>query len=73
MTADPDRAAAQEDPKPVPPREPEQWECCQSGCDPCVYDCYWDAYARYEDALAEWERRHAGGTEDASALGSMGC
>lgn len=47
------------EPRPLPPREPESWECCQSGCDPCVYDHYWQALARYEQALAEWERRNA--------------
>ena len=48
-----------EDPKPQPPREPESWECCQSGCDPCVFDRYWDALERYEQALAQWESRRA--------------
>jgi hypothetical protein len=46
------------DPKPVPPREPEPHECCQSGCDPCVYDRYWEALDRYENALREWLLRH---------------
>jgi hypothetical protein len=41
--------------KPQPPREPEAWECCQSGCDPCVFDRYWEAVDRYEQALAAWE------------------
>ena len=45
------------DPAPVMPREPEDGECCQSGCDPCVYDRYWDALNRYEQALAEWKNR----------------
>jgi hypothetical protein len=43
--------------KPEPPREPEAWECCQNGCDPCVYDRYWEALARYEQALQVWEAR----------------
>jgi hypothetical protein len=46
-------------PKPQPPREPEAWECCQSGCDPCVYDRYWEAVDRYEQALAAWEVANA--------------
>lgn len=29
------------------PTPPEEWECCESGCFPCV----WDAY---HDALREW-------------------
>ncbi len=37
--------------EPEPPRQPEPWECCQSGCDPCVYDRYWEDLARYERAL----------------------
>ena len=49
------------DPRPAAPRAPEPWECCQQGCDPCVYDRYWDALARYETALAEWERRNKPG------------
>lgn len=45
------------EPRPQPPREPEAWECCQNGCDPCVFDRYWEALARYEQALALWEQR----------------
>ena len=45
------------DPRPQPPREPEAGECCQSGCDPCVFDLYWQACKRYEQALTEWEAR----------------
>ena len=46
------------DPKPEPPREPEPGECCQSGCEPCVYDRYWEALERYEQSLREWLLRH---------------
>jgi hypothetical protein len=46
------------DPRPVAPPEPEPWECCQSGCDPCVYDRYWEALERYERALTAWNSRH---------------
>lgn len=46
------------DPKPVPPDEGDYSGCCDSGCTPCVYDLYWEALARYEKALAEWEARH---------------
>jgi len=45
------------DPRPEPPREPGPDECCQSGCDPCVFDLYWQAYERYEQALTLWEAR----------------
>jgi hypothetical protein len=46
-----------EDPQPQPPRAPDEWECCRSGCEPCVYDRYWEAMDRYERALDEWESR----------------
>ena len=42
--------------RPVPPRAPEPGECCQSGCERCVYDLYWDALTRYEEKLVAWER-----------------
>jgi hypothetical protein len=60
--AEPPRATAP-DPKPEPPREPEPGECCQSGCDPCVFDRYWDALDRYERALREWTLRQSGGKD----------
>ncbi len=44
--------------EPEPPRQPEPWECCQSGCDPCVYDRYWEDLARYERALEAWRTGH---------------
>jgi hypothetical protein len=49
--------AAEPDPKPEQPRAPEPWECCQSGCEPCVYDRYWEALTNYEAALRIWESR----------------
>ncbi len=45
---------------PVPPTEPEPWECCGGGCEPCVYDRYWEALTRYEEALKAWEARDKG-------------
>jgi len=50
------------DPRPEPPREPEVGECCQSGCEPCVFDRYWEAMERYERALHEWNLRRSRGT-----------
>jgi len=35
---------------PAPPVEPEDYECCHRGCDPCIFDYY-------ERALARWETR----------------
>ena len=53
-------AAAQAEPRPLPPPEPASGECCHGGCDPCVYDLYYEALDRYERALAAWEARRAG-------------
>ena len=55
----PGSAESAADPRPQPPRAPEQWECCHSGCDPCVYDLYWSALEAYEQALRAWELRQA--------------
>lgn len=49
------------DPRPEPPRPPEAGECCQSGCDPCVFDRYWETLERYECALHEWNLRQSRG------------
>lgn len=46
------------DNKPEPPAMPDASTCCGSGCDPCIYDIYWDKYARYEEALARWQTLH---------------
>jgi len=46
------------DPKPTPPIEPTPEECCGGGCDPCVYDRYYDALRRYREALQLWALRH---------------
>ena len=43
------------DSKPVPPNPDDYGGCCDSGCTPCVYDLYWEAHARYQIALAEWQ------------------
>jgi hypothetical protein len=53
--SNPDTVA--DDPEPQPPREPEQWECCRSGCQPCIYDLYWEALERYKIALEAWRER----------------
>lgn len=41
--------------RPQPPVAPDLDDCCRSGCNPCVFDLYDDALARYEKALAIWE------------------
>ncbi len=48
---------ADSDSKPEKPLAPEPWECCQSGCEPCIYDRYWEALTDYEAALRIWESR----------------
>ncbi|WP_109479560.1 oxidoreductase-like domain-containing protein [Paraburkholderia sp. C35] len=47
------------DPRPIAPTPPEPGDCCQSGCDPCVFDMYTDELTRYREELAAWEARHA--------------
>jgi hypothetical protein len=46
------------DPRPVPPEPPLPSDCCESGCDPCVYDSYSEALQYYRDRLAQWLERH---------------
>lgn len=51
---------------PQPPVEPEPWQCCGSGCDPCVYDRYWEALERYEEAYARWLEQTTATPSDAA-------
>ncbi|HET8764940.1 MAG TPA: oxidoreductase-like domain-containing protein [Rhodanobacter sp.] len=48
------------DPKPVPPPEPDPADCCGEGCVPCVYDRYDEEVERYKADLAAWQARHPG-------------
>ncbi|TFW19320.1 oxidoreductase [Massilia arenosa] len=50
--------AARPDPRPQPPVQPDPEDCCRSGCNPCVFDLYDEALARYERELAAWRARH---------------
>jgi hypothetical protein len=52
-----------EDSRPVPPERPGDNECCQSGCDPCVFDFYASEMDRYRQELKAWEARQAAGEE----------
>lgn len=47
-----------DDPRPVPPEPPLPSDCCESGCDPCVYDLYADQLQHYRERLARWRERH---------------
>ena len=53
------------DPRPVPPERPSPEDCCNSSCNPCIFDLYADALARYQNELQEWEERHARRNENA--------
>ena len=46
------------DPRPVEPEAPLPSDCCDSGCEVCVYDVYADQLEAYEQALAAWRARH---------------
>ena len=45
------------DPRPIPPVRPEPEDCCNGGCDRCVYELYEDALERYEAELRAWQQR----------------
>jgi hypothetical protein len=47
------------DPRPQPPEQPGDDECCRSGCDPCIFDLYQQELQRYREQLAQWEARQA--------------
>ena len=46
------------DPQPIPPEKPLASDCCEGGCDRCVFDLYAEALGQYEVALAAWRARH---------------
>ncbi len=53
-------------PEPVPPAP---GECCERGCDPCVFDYYEKARTRWERLSAQWREQQsandAGNDEEA--------
>lgn len=51
-------AAEGDDSPPEPPAQPEPGDCCNGGCERCVYDLYDDALERYREALSAWQSRH---------------
>ena len=59
---------AADDPRPSAPTVPAPEECCGGGCDPCIYDRYYEALERYHEALKNWLERHRGAASD-SLLG----
>lgn len=48
-----------DDPRPVPPERPGDNDCCGSGCDPCIFDYYYQELDRYREELRAWEARQA--------------
>jgi hypothetical protein len=46
------------DPRPEPPVRPDPDDCCNGGCERCVFDLYEEALDRYRDKLTAWEARH---------------
>jgi Oxidoreductase-like protein, N-terminal len=52
------RADDANDLRPVPPCEPTPEECCQRGCEPCIFDRYYEALERHQQALDTWLKRH---------------
>jgi hypothetical protein len=49
---------SEDDPRPVAPEAPLPSDCCDSGCDPCVYDLYTEALGQYRARRAQWRARH---------------
>lgn len=52
------RIMTDNDPRPLPPEQPLPGDCCDSGCDPCVFDNYAEELAYYRQQLAQWLERH---------------
>lgn len=52
------------DPPPVKPEKPFASDCCEGGCDRCVFDLYAEALAQYETELAAWRARNPGRDAD---------
>lgn len=46
------------DPPPKPPEKPLASDCCEGGCDRCVFDIHAEEMAQFERELAGWRARH---------------
>jgi len=47
-----------DDPAPVAPVWPGDDACCGNGCEPCVFDFFYEEQERYRAALRSWKARH---------------
>lgn len=54
-SAIPDEAT---DPPPRPPAKPLPFDCCESGCERCVFDVYAEELDHYVSAMAAWRERN---------------
>ena len=46
-----------DDPMPQPPEKPLASDCCDGGCDRCVFDLYEEELAAYRRQLEAWHAR----------------
>ncbi|WP_410498509.1 oxidoreductase-like domain-containing protein [Chitinibacter sp. S2-10] len=49
-----------DDPEPQAPYEPALEECCNSGCEPCIFDLYAEQLNAYRVAHLAWKARQTG-------------
>ena len=47
------------DAPPKPPEKPLPADCCEGGCDRCVFVVYAEELEHYQQALAEWRERQS--------------
>jgi hypothetical protein len=47
---------------PAPPEKPDSFECCGSGCVPCIFDYYYDQLIEWQGTygitLEEYQKTH---------------
>lgn len=64
MSTSTESAAAAPDPPPARPEKPLPSDCCEGGCERCVFDLYAEELEQYEAALARWRARHPDGANE---------